>query len=87
MISEAEEGGKVSKGVDGKKDGSVDKDKRPIALRDGKKLRIDDPKEIIKADYQLQQALSYLKAWNIFQAAAPEIAQKGEKSVSAAEEK
>lgn len=88
LISEVEEGGKVSKGVDSKKDAAdKDKDKRPIALRDGKKLRIDDPKEIIKTDYQLQQALSYLKAWNIFQAAAPELAKKGEKSASAADEK
>ena len=45
-----------------------DKDKRPIQVKDGKKVRVDDPKEFVKTDYQLQQALSYLKAWNIFEA-------------------
>ncbi len=44
----------------------ADKDKRPIKEKDGKKLRVDDPKEMVKTDYQLSQALSYLKAWNLF---------------------
>ena len=44
-------------------------DKRPIREKDGKKFRIEDPKEFIKTDFQLQQSLSYLKAWNIFDVA------------------
>ncbi|MFM8315693.1 MAG: S41 family peptidase, partial [Deltaproteobacteria bacterium] len=56
---------KVTKGEKGDKE---DKDKRPIREKDGKKVRVDDPKEFIKTDFQLQQALSYLKAWNIFEA-------------------
>lgn len=63
-----EDGPKITKGGDDK-DGK-DADKRPIKEKDGKKLRVDDPKEFVKTDYQLQQALSYLKAWNIFEAAA-----------------
>lgn len=43
-----------------------DEDKRPIREKDGKKIRVDDPTELVKNDYQLQQSLSYLKAWNIF---------------------
>ncbi len=54
---------KISKGGDEKED----KDKRPITEKDGKKIRVDDPKERIKTDYQLQQAVSYLKAWHIFE--------------------
>ncbi len=56
LTSEEEEGGKITKG-----EGKDDKKTTDI-----KKLRLDDPKEIIKTDYQLQQALSYLKAWNLF---------------------
>ncbi len=51
------------------KDEDKEKDKRPIREKDGKKLRVDDPKEMVKTDYQLQQAVSYLKAWNVFEAA------------------
>ena len=58
-----------------------DKDKRPIVQKDGKKVRVDDPKEFIKTDYQLQQALSYLKAWNIFEAVSEQ--SKAVKSASA----
>ena len=43
------------------------KDKRPIRERDGKKIRLDDPAEMIKTDFQLQQSLSYLKVWTIFE--------------------
>ncbi len=56
-------------------------DKRPIREKDGKKVRVDDPKEFIKTDYQLQQALSYLKAWNIFEAVTDQA--KAVKSASA----
>ena len=45
------------------------KDSRPIQVKAGKKIRLTDPKAMIKVDYQLQQALAYLKAWKIFQAA------------------
>lgn len=41
-------------------------DNRPITTKDGKRLRIDDPKELYKIDYQLQQALAYLKASDAF---------------------
>lgn len=61
-----DDGPKITKGDKDEKD----KDKRPIREKDGKKLRVDDPKELVKTDYQLQQALSYLKAWNIFEATA-----------------
>lgn len=44
-------------------------DKRPIREKDGKKIRVEDPKEFIKTDFQLQQALSYLKVWNVFEVA------------------
>ncbi len=44
-------------------------DKRPIREKDGKKFRVEDPKEFIKTDFQLQQALSYLKVWNVFEVA------------------
>jgi carboxyl-terminal processing protease len=56
-----EDNSKVTKGD------KEDKDKRPIREKDGKKLRVDDPKELVKTDYQLQQSLSYLKAWQIFE--------------------
>ncbi len=59
------EGTKISKGE------GDEKDKRPIKEKDGKKLRIDDPKELVKTDFQLQQALSYLKAWSIFSGVDP----------------
>ncbi len=55
-------------------------DKRPVKEKDGKKLRMDDPKEMMKTDYQLSQALSYLKAWNIFDIAT---AKNGAKSAVA----
>lgn len=42
-------------------------DMRPIKTKDGKKIRIEDPQELLKIDFQLQQALSYLKAWDILQ--------------------
>jgi carboxyl-terminal processing protease len=66
-----EEIGKITQGGDEKYPESKGKeDKRPIREKDGKKLRVDDPKELVKIDYQLQQALSYLKAWHIFEAQA-----------------
>lgn len=55
---------KVTKGTD---DDGKNLDKRPIKEKDGKKVRVDDPKELIKTDYQLSQALNYLKAWHIFE--------------------
>ncbi len=51
------------------KDDDKDKDLRPVTLKDGKKVRVTDPKMMLKTDFQLQQAMSYLKAWGIFQAA------------------
>ncbi len=71
---------KITKGGDDDK--TKDKDKRPIQEKDGKKVRVDDPKELIKTDYQLQQALGYLKAWHIFEATDPANT-GGEKSASA----
>jgi carboxyl-terminal processing protease len=49
--------------------GGVDeyKDKRPIKEKNGKKIRVDDPTEMIKTDFQLQQSVSYLKAWGVFE--------------------
>lgn len=38
-----------------------------VKEKNGKKVRIEDPKELVKLDFQLQQAFSYLKAWNIFE--------------------
>jgi len=64
------------------KDEKEDKDRRPIREKDGKKIRVDDPKELIKVDYQLQQALSYLKAWNIFQATSAAVQAKGDKTAA-----
>lgn len=61
---ELEDPTKISRGAEEKDE----KDKRPIREKDGKKIRIDDPKELVKTDYQLQQAVSYLKAWHIFEA-------------------
>lgn len=60
--AEDAESEKVSKG-------SIEeyKDKRPIREKDGKKYRVDDPAEMIKTDFQLQQSVSYLKAWGIFE--------------------
>jgi carboxyl-terminal processing protease len=43
------------------------KDKRPIKEKDGRKIRMDDPKEMIKTDFQLQQSLGYLKSWGVFE--------------------
>lgn len=58
----------VKDGSDGKdKEAAIDPDSRPVLTKDGKKIRVSDPKVLIKTDYQLQQALSYLKAWNIFE--------------------
>jgi carboxyl-terminal processing protease len=74
----SEELGKVT---NGSKEEKEIKDKRPIRERDGKKVRVEDPKEFIKNDYQLQQALSYLKAWNIFEAVSDQA--KSVKSASA----
>lgn len=55
---------KITAGKDDAKKGEKTADGKPV-----KKARLDDPKEMLKTDYQLQQALSYLKAWNVFQAA------------------
>lgn len=56
------DGAKVTKG-----DGADDK---TVAAKETKRPRVDDPKELIKTDYQLQQSLSYLKAWQVFADAA-----------------
>jgi carboxyl-terminal processing protease len=37
--------------------------------KEGKKIRLEDPREMLKTDYQLDQALAYLKAWSVFEAA------------------
>ena len=68
-----------SEAKDDKKE-TAKEDERPIREKDGKKLRMEDPKDMLKTDYQLQQALSYLKAWNIFQTVG---GAKIEKSASA----
>jgi carboxyl-terminal processing protease len=49
--------------------GAVDeyKDKRPIKEKEGKKIRVDDPAEMVKTDFQLAQSVSYLKAWGVFE--------------------
>lgn len=73
---------KITKGDD-KKDG----DKRPIKEKDGKKIRIDDPKELMKTDYQLTQALAYLKAWQIFENTAAAKAAMGAKTTTSASAK
>ena len=77
-----EDTAKVTKSEDGK-DKEKEKDKigdhRPIREKDGRKLRVEDPKELIKTDFQMQQALSYLKVWNIFEAGG-KTAKEGEKS-------
>lgn len=72
-----EDPSKVTKGDHDEKD----KDKRPIREKEGHKLRVEDPKEFVKSDFQLQQALSYLKAWNIFEAVSDQA--KTVKSASA----
>ena len=59
---ETSDGPKVTKGEGGEEKKGSEK----IARR----TRIDDPKELIKTDYQLQQSLSYLKAWQVFGDAA-----------------
>lgn len=74
LESEAEEGGKITKGDDDKNE------KRPLTSKDGKKLRLDDPKELMKTDFQLQQAFSYLKAWHIFAEASTPRENAAEKS-------
>jgi len=38
-----------------------------IKEKNGKKVRVEDPKELLKIDFQLSQALSYLKAWDVFE--------------------
>ncbi len=68
MPDEMEEGDEEKVAKDGK-DKEEDKDQRPITMKDGKKVRVTDPKMMLKTDFQLQQAMSYLKAWSIFQAA------------------
>jgi len=77
IITSSEE---TKDGADGKD--SKDKDKRPIREKDGRRVRVDDPKELIKTDFQLQQAVSYLKAWDIFEAAAHYKANKPDKTAS-----
>lgn len=52
------------------KDGLEDKDRRPILEKNGRKLRVDDPAEMVKNDFQLQQSLSYLRAWGVFEKGA-----------------
>jgi len=55
--------------------------RRPVREKLGRKLRVDDPKDLIKNDFQLQQSLSYLKAWNVF---APELKESSKKPVEEA---
>lgn len=64
--ADADEVKVVNEDKDKEKDPLAD-DKRPIQTKDGKKLRVEDPKELVKIDYQLQQSLGYLKAWDILQ--------------------
>lgn len=47
-------------------DSKTDKLYGSVKEKNGKKVRIEDPKELLKIDFQLQQAFSYLKAWNLF---------------------
>ena len=54
-----------------KKEHDRDNDFGAVREKDGKKYRLEDPKEMIKTDYQLQQSLNYLKAWHIFEVADP----------------
>ena len=65
LRGEGEKDKKKGKDDDDSED-SGRKDLRPIKTKDGHRIRIDDPKVLVKSDFQLQQALSYLKAWNIF---------------------
>jgi carboxyl-terminal processing protease len=44
-------------------------DRRPIKEKDGRKIRTEDPREMLKTDYQLDQSLAYLKAWSVFESA------------------
>ncbi|MBY0369281.1 S41 family peptidase [bacterium] len=61
ILGDDEKDDKVTQTADAKGD------KRPISEKDGRKIRIDDPAELVKSDFQLQQSLSYLKAWGIFE--------------------
>ena len=65
--------------------GSIEdyKDKRPIKEKDGRKLRVDDPAEMVKTDFQLQQSLSYLKAWGVFERGPASKAKPNEKAADA----
>jgi carboxyl-terminal processing protease len=80
--AEVEDPTKVTKGTDDDKD--KEKDKRPIGMKDGKRVRIDDPKELLKTDYQLSESLNYLKAWRIFDGAAEKAAPAAPVSPNAA---
>lgn len=66
LDSESDDATKIT-GGDSKDSDPLSDDKRPIQTKEGKKIRVDDPKELVKIDYQLQQAVGYLKAWDIFQ--------------------
>jgi len=58
-----------------------------VKEKDGKKVRVEDPKEIVKIDFQLQQAFSYLKAWNLFEAVTDSAKEGAVKSAANAESK
>lgn len=65
LVGENEEKDDSARVEKGPKD-EADAERRPIKERNGKKVRVDDPKDMVKNDFQLQQALSYLKAWQVF---------------------
>jgi hypothetical protein len=48
---------------------------------------VEDPKEIVKIDFKLQQAFSYLKAWNLFEAVTDSAKEGAVKSAANAESK
>jgi len=71
--NERKEEGEAEEGRSPKSEEKADKDSKNqdrlfgvVKERNGKKVRVEDPKELLKIDFQLQQAFSYLKAWNLF---------------------
>ena len=63
----SDEEGRAPKSEGNSKDKNQDKIFGVIKEKNGKKVRVEDPKELLKIDYQLNQAFSYLKAWNLFE--------------------
>ncbi len=61
------------------------KDKRPIKEKEGKKILVDDPSEMVKTDFQLAQSVSYLKAWGVFERGPASNFEKSQPEDSASE--